>query len=348
MRSVTVEVPATSANLGPGFDSLGLALGLFDEVTATVVDGSEVVVEVEGQGAGTVAVDREHLVAATMLRVFAELGVTAPGLRIECRNRIPHARGLGSSSAAIVAGIVLADALAEAGMSRTEQLALADAIEGHPDNVAPCLLGGFTIAYDNGEGARAVALEPSPLVRPWAFVPERQGLTAVARAALPEHVPHADAVFNLSRAALLVNAVTREPALLFEATEDRLHQPYRSKGMPESTRLLERLRSARIAAAVSGAGPTVIALGVDGGPEPDDLSAFAPAGFEAVRLEVADGAAIVAEVADLWPVGVDEAVSSRLHGHPRAWKRVFFGPVGGSGPGALVFSPRRPPGVVTA
>lgn len=294
-RSVTVRVPATSANLGPGFDSLGLALDLYDEVTATALDeGAGVTVEVDGEGRGAVAADERHLVASTMLRAFEALGVPAPGLRLACRNRIPHARGLGSSSAAIVAGVVLADALAGGGMRRTEKLELASAIEGHPDNVAPCLLGGFTIAYSTEDGARAVGLEPSPRVRPWAFVPETRGLTSAARAALPEHVPHADAVFNLSRAALLVEAITRRPSRLFDATEDRLHQAHRAEGMPESVRLLERLRAAGVAAAISGAGPTVLALGVGGGPEPDDLSGFAPPGFEAVRLDVADGAAVVA------------------------------------------------------
>ncbi|WP_051392804.1 homoserine kinase [Glycomyces arizonensis] len=296
MGSATVRVPATSANLGPGFDSLGLALGLFDEVTATALEGATgtVSVEVTGEGAGAVATDESHLVAATMLRAFDALGVRAPELKLECRNRIPHARGLGSSSAAIVAGIMLADALAAGGMSRAEKLALASEIEGHPDNVAPCLLGGFTIAYGTDEGARAVSLEPSPRVRPWVFVPEGQGLTAVARAALPERVSYADAVFNLSRAALLVDALTRKPSRLFDATADRLHQSYRAEGMPESTRLLEQLRSAGIAAAVSGAGPTVIALSVDGGPGPEGLAGFAPAGFEVMSLDVADGAVITA------------------------------------------------------
>lgn len=294
-RSVTVRVPATSANLGPGFDSLGLALDLYDEVTATALEESAgVAVEVDGEGRGAVASDERHLVASTMLRAFDALGVPAPGLRLECRNRIPHARGLGSSSAAIVAGVVLADALAGGGMSRAEKLVLAGEIEGHPDNVAPCLLGGFTIAYSTEDGARAVGLEPSPRLRPWAFVPESQGLTSAARAALPEHVSYPDAVFNLARAALLVEAITRSPSRLFDATEDRLHQQHRAQGMPESLRLLGRLRAAGVAAAISGAGPTVLALGVGGGPEPDDLSGFAPPEFEAVRLDVAGGAAVVA------------------------------------------------------
>jgi homoserine kinase len=181
--SATVRVPATSANLGPGFDALGLALDLHDEVTAEVA-ASGVEVTVAGEGAGTVASDERHLVAATMLRTFERLGVDAPGLRLHCVNRIPHARGLGSSSAAIVAGILLADAIAGGRLSRAAQLELAAEIEGHPDNVAPCLLGGFTIAYTTDEGATAVGLRPSPRVRPTVFVPATKGLTAAARAAL--------------------------------------------------------------------------------------------------------------------------------------------------------------------
>lgn len=287
--SATVRVPATSANLGPGFDSLGLALDLCDEVTAVATSGTAVTVEVQGEGEGTVALDERHLVAATMLRTFKHLDLAAPGLKITCRNRIPHARGLGSSSAAIVAGIMLADALAGAGLTRSEKLVLASAIEGHPDNVAPCLLGGFTIAYSTEDGAKALSLEPSPRVHPWVFVPQVKGLTAVARAALPEKVPHADAVFNLSRAALLVAAISRQPSRLFEATDDRLHQSYRARGMPESAQLLRELRSAGVAAAISGAGPTVLALTVDDKGVPE-----APSGFTVMRLDVADGAAQVA------------------------------------------------------
>ncbi|WP_199037667.1 homoserine kinase [Glycomyces salinus] len=330
-RSATVAVPATSANLGPGFDSLGLALGLFDEVTAETVEFG-VRVEVTGEGAGTVAADERHLVASSMLRTFEALGVAAPGLRLKCRNRIPHARGLGSSSAAIVAGIMLADELAGGGLTRARKLKLASEIEGHPDNVAPCLLGGFTIAYTTEDGAKAVSVEPSPRLHPWVFVPSAKGLTAEARAALPDAVPHADAVFNLSRAALLVEAITRKPSRLFDATEDRLHQSQRAAGMPESTRLLDRLRTAGIAAAVSGAGPTVIALCVDGETAPVESE-----GFSAMRLEVVSGAAITATSADLW-----------LACEAETGLRVIRGSVGRCGNHALPFPVRRPPGVVTA
>ncbi|GAA2303554.1 homoserine kinase [Glycomyces scopariae] len=287
----TVRVPATSANLGPGFDSLGLALDLCDEVSAEATSGTAITVEVEGEGVGTVPGDERHLVAAAMLRTFTTLDLAAPGLKIKCRNSIPHARGLGSSSAAIVAGIMLADALAGAGMTRGQKLVLASEIEGHPDNVAPCLLGGFAIAYSTEDGAKAVALDPSPRIHPWVYIPRSKGLTSVARAALPEKVAHADAVFNLSRAALLVAAVSRQPSRLFEATDDRLHQRFRASGMPESARLLKELRTAGIAAAVSGAGPTVLALTVDGAEVPE-----APPGFELRRLRVADGAVQVPAV----------------------------------------------------
>lgn len=287
----TVRVPATSANLGPGFDSLGLALDLCDEVTAVATSGTAVTVEVEGEGVGTVATDERHLVAAAMLRTFKHLDLTPPGLHLKCRNRIPHARGLGSSSAAIVAGVMLADALAGASLTRAEKLVIAGEIEGHPDNVAPCLLGGFTIAYSTADGAKALSLDPSPRVHPWVFVPETRGLTAAARTALPDRVPHVDAVFNLSRAALLVAAISRQPSRLFEATDDRLHQGYRAAGMPESAALLERLRTAGIAAAISGAGPAVLALAVDDAVVPE-----AP-GFTALRLDVAEGAAQVAAAA---------------------------------------------------
>jgi homoserine kinase len=286
---VTVRVPATSANLGPGFDSLGLALDLCDEVTAEVTTGTAVQVSVQGEGEGTVALDERHLVAATMLRTFKHLGLTPPGLKLKCRNRIPHARGLGSSSAAIVAGIMLADALAGAGMTRAQKLVLASDIEGHPDNVAPCLLGGFTIAYTTEDGAKALSLDPSPRIHPWVLVPDTKGLTSVARAALPEKVPHVDAVFNVSRAALLVAAVSRQPSRLFDATDDRLHQSYRARTMPESTHLLRELRAAGIAAAISGAGPTVLALTVD-----DTRLPEIPPGFTVRRLDVADGAVQVA------------------------------------------------------
>ncbi|MGC4867866.1 homoserine kinase [Micromonospora sp. DT53] len=259
---VRVRVPATSANLGPGFDALGLALGLYDDVAAEVASGG-VRVTVTGQGAGELPDDDRHLVVRAMRAAFDVLGAHPEGLSVECVNRIPQARGLGSSSAAIVAGVLLARALVVDGEHRLDDagaLRLAAEIEGHPDNVAPCLLGGFTVAWSEPGGARAVSLPVADAVRPTVFVPSERGLTATARAALPATVPHRDAALTAGRAALLVHALTADPTLLLPATVDRLHQDYRAAGMPGTSALVSALRAAGVAAVVSGAGPTVLAL----------------------------------------------------------------------------------------
>lgn len=258
-NAFTVRVPATSANLGPGFDSLGLALTLHDEVTAAFSE-EKTRVEVVGEGAGELFTDERHLVVHAMRETFGELGKQPGGLALQCRNRIPQARGLGSSSAAIVAGASLANALAGGPLSQADLLRIAARIEGHPDNVAPCLLGGFTIAWTAGATAKAVALPPHAIIRPTLLVPAAYGLTAQARAALPATVPHADAAFNASRSALLVHAMTSDPSLLFDATEDRLHQDYRAAAMPGSAEMVRLLRSVGVAAVISGAGPSVLAL----------------------------------------------------------------------------------------
>jgi homoserine kinase len=259
---VHVRAPATSANLGPGFDSLGLALARHDLVEARVSTGG-VRVEVSGEGAGELPTDGSHLVARAMAAAFDVLGERPSGLRLRCVNHIPQARGLGSSSAAIVAGLLAARALAvdgAAGFDDAAVLALAAEIEGHPDNVAACLLGGLTVAWTEAGTGRAVRLEPASVLHPVAYVPATRGLTAVARAALPGAVPHGDAAFNAGRAALLVHALTREPGLLLAATEDRLHQSYRAAAMPASAQLVRDLRAMGVPAVVSGAGPTVLAL----------------------------------------------------------------------------------------
>ncbi|GAA4956404.1 homoserine kinase [Actinoplanes utahensis] len=259
---VSVSTPATSANLGPGFDALGLALTLYDDLTARVTgDGFQA--EIHGEGAGELPTDESHLVFRAMLTTFDEAGQRPPGVRLTCVNRIPQARGMGSSSAAIVAGVQLARGLINGGresISDEAALRIAARIEGHPDNVAPCLLGGFTIAWMDTDGARAVKLAPAAGVRPTVFVPSELGYTASARAALPSTVPHRDAAFNAGRSALLTHALTADPALLFPATEDRLHQEYRAAGMPGTAELVAALRAAGVAAVVSGAGPTVLAL----------------------------------------------------------------------------------------
>jgi homoserine kinase len=259
---VSVRTPATSANLGPGFDALGLALTLYDDLTATVT-GDEFRVTVAGQGAGELPTGEEHLVVRAMLATFDELGERPAGVVVTCHNRIPQARGLGSSSAAIVGGVQLARGLVAGGrrlLGDEDALRIAARFEGHPDNVAPCLLGGFTIAWTEGGAARAVRLVPAHGVRPTVFVPTERGYTASARAALPPNVPHADAAFNAGRSALLTHALTADPALLFAATEDRLHQGYRAEAMPGTASLVAGLRSVGVAAVVSGAGPAVLAL----------------------------------------------------------------------------------------
>jgi homoserine kinase len=289
-RPVRVRAPATSANLGPGFDTLGLALALHDEVAARVTDRG-IRVAVTGEGAGRLPTGEDHLVVATMMATFDRLGPRPAGLDLTCHNRIPHARGLGSSSAAIVAGILLARALVADGAARiddAEALRLAAEFEGHPDNVAPCLLGGLTIAWTDEGGARAVRLALASGVHLMVYVPTRRGLTAEARAALPATVPHRDAAFNAARSALLVHALTTEPALLHAATEDRLHQGYRAPGMPETAELVARLRSAGVAAVVSGAGPSVLALLPEGdGDAARDAHRLIPDGWDGHSLGVA-------------------------------------------------------------
>ncbi len=261
-RPVLVRAPATSANLGPGFDAFGLALSRFDEVRAEVT-GFGLSVSVSGAGSQELALDEGHLVVQSMRACFDRLGGQPPGLRLVCRNGIPHGRGLGSSAAAIVSGIELARGLTRDGHQLLDDagaLALATELEGHPDNVAACLLGGFTVAWLQDGVGRAVSLVPGPL-RPVLFIPEAQSPTHAARAALPERVPHPDAAFNAGRAALLVQALSRRPDLLLEATEDRLHQAQRAPAMPETAELIERVRALGGAAVVSGAGPSVLVLG---------------------------------------------------------------------------------------
>jgi homoserine kinase len=299
---VAVRVPATSANLGPGFDSLGLALELHDTVTARVA-GDGVRVSVSGEGADELPTDERHLIAATMIATFDRLGHRPDGLELTCENAIPQARGMGSSSAAIVAGILLARHLIDGGPALLDDAAvirLAAEIEGHPDNVAPCVLGGFTIAWTedaapgSSGGARAVRLEDIKGVTPVIFVPVHRGYTAHARAVLPTAVPLADAAFNTARAALLIPALTGMPDLIFEATDDRLHQSYRAAAMPETTKLVEALREKGIAAVVSGAGPSVLVLAPDDQQLVAEAQSQCPDGWWATSLPVAgEGAHII-------------------------------------------------------
>ena len=265
---VLVRAPATSANLGPGFDALGLALSLHDEIQARVV-AAGLSIEVSGEGAADVAdAGEKHLVVRAMRVTFDALGTgQPPGLALRCVNRIPHGRGLGSSAAAIVAGVLAARALAGAAVTPDAALPLANELEGHPDNVAPCLYGGLTIAWltsPRASRARAVRLEPLAEITPVAIVAPAPVSTWVARGLLPPDVPHGDAARNAGRAALLVAALTARPEALLDATEDLLHQDYRASAMPATRDLVGRLRAAGLPAVVSGAGPSVLAFLISG------------------------------------------------------------------------------------
>lgn len=258
-----VRVPATSANLGPGFDSLGLALALYDDVVVRVLDEPGLSVDVAGMGADSVPRNARHLVVRSMRAAFKVLGGAPEGLEVVCANRIPHGRGLGSSAAAIVAGVMAARGLVVNGSERLDDdgvLDLAATLEGHPDNVAACVRGGLTIAWQDEHGFASVSAPVSPQLAPVAFVPGSSSSTKAARKLLPDTVPHADAVRNAGRAALLVEALRSRPDLLLPATEDTLHQSYRAPAMTRSAALMSDLRDAGIPAVMSGAGPTVLAL----------------------------------------------------------------------------------------
>lgn len=291
---VRVRVPATSANLGPGFDALGLALDLVDDLQARC-SGAGLAVEVTGAGEA-VPRDEGHLVVRAMRATFDRLGGQPAGLHLSCTNRIPHGRGLGSSAAAIVAGVLLARALVvegEQALPDPAALALAAEIEGHPDNVAAAFLGGLTVAWaDEQNLARAVRLRCDERVRPVVLIPPYEASTERARGLLPATVPHADAAANAGAAALLVAALTGAPEHLVAATQDRLHQRYRVPAMPEAAGLMTDLRAGGLPAVISGAGPTVLVLARD----PDEVGqalAAAPSGWRAEQLAVFAGGAEV-------------------------------------------------------
>ena len=261
-RSVAVRVPATSANLGPGFDTLGLALSVYDELIVTALPEGELEIEVEGAGADDVPRDASHLVVRAIAYAYESVGRRMPGLRLVAKNVIPHGRGLGSSGAAVVSGLLAAKGLLEGDVELGPDalLRLATELEGHPDNVAPALFGGLTIAWVDEDGPQHKKLLVHRGVSPLVFVPTFTMSTELARSLQPMHVPREDAVFNVSRSALLIAALTQSPELLQAATEDKLHQNYRASAMPETDGLVRALRAAGFAAVVSGAGPSVLVL----------------------------------------------------------------------------------------
>ena len=292
-RPVTVTVPATSANLGPGFDSLGLALSLRDELTASVTDGG-LEVQVQGNGADQVPRDETHLVVRAMRAAFALMHADPPGLSLRCLNRIPHARGLGSSSAAIVGGITLARALVAGGellMDDDAVFALAAEMEGHPDNVAPAFHGGFVISGCEEDRYFAVPAALDPRISAVVFIPPTAVSTEAARDLLPALIRHGDAAANSGRAALLVASLASRPEWLYLATRDYLHQGFREPAMPDSLALVTRLRAMEHAAIVSGAGPTVLVF-TDGPMQPlvgwstgpTSLMAQCPLGWTTLHL----------------------------------------------------------------
>lgn len=294
--TASVAVAASSANLGPGFDSLGLALGLYDEVIVETVD-SGLVVQVEGEGAGQVPLTSDHLVVQAILRGMREAGVQAPGMVVRCRNAIPHQRGLGSSAAAAVGGLAVVNGLVAQvdlpGLSQDQLIQLSSEFEGHPDNAAAAVLGGAVVSWttDGAGGAvdyAAAGVRLHPDIHLFPAIPQLRSSTAETRALLPDQVSHRDARFNLSRAALLVVALTERPDLLLAATEDVLHQPQRAAAQPESAAFLDLLRRNGIAAVLSGAGPAVIALST--GELPAEVLEYGAAhGFTVAEMPVGDG-----------------------------------------------------------
>lgn len=296
--TTTVVVPASSANLGPGFDSLGIALSLYDEIEVNTTE-SGLKVAVEGQGAGEVPLDGSHLVVRAIERGLAAGGAAAAGLIVQCHNKIPHSRGLGSSAAAAVAGLGAANGLlAKSGrpvLSDDVLVQLASEFEGHPDNAAASVLGGAVVSWSQTSEAgpvyAATRLEVHPDIRIVAAIPEEQSSTAHTRVLLPESVTHVDARFNISRAALLTVALTGRPDLLMTATEDRLHQPQRASAMPASAQVLGYLRGQGVAAVLSGAGPAVLALTT--GDMPDSAVKYAEnQGFSLVSMSVSAGVSV--------------------------------------------------------
>lgn len=270
---------------------MGMAHGIYDEVEATLIAGRSTV-EILGEGQEDLPTDDSHLIVRAMQRGFEFAGMPLAGVRMTCRNSISQSRGLGSSAAAVVAGLTLA-----AGFSgrpdlftKEDVLTLATEFEGHPDNAAPAIYGGAVISWSESGRAHAASLDLHPELRTTLLIPKAVLSTSTARAALPVSVPHVDAAFNAARTALLVYALAKDPDLLVEATRDRLHQEYRSGSMPATAEVLDALRSAGWPAVISGAGPAILVL--------DELDAqtcriLESRGFAVTTPGVGDGAHIV-------------------------------------------------------
>lgn len=292
-QPVQVQVPASSANLGPGFDCLGLALNMHDRYMAQVMDEPGVDIDVTGEGADNVPTTDKNLIIKAMHKGFDFLGSRPRGIALRQLDVIPHGRGLGSSAAAIVGGLALARALVLGGnehMSNEDMLNIANEMEGHPDNVSAAIFGGANLAWQESQRGHLVAqslnFEVDPRIGALAFVPATELSTSKARKMLPESIPHCEAVKNSTNVALLVQALQHRPDLLLGATEDYLHQTYRKDAMPNSFALMTKLRKAGVAAFISGAGPTVLVLHTGGDSEAAELERAAGDNFHMIPLGI--------------------------------------------------------------
>ena len=292
-QPIQVQVPASTANLGPGFDCLGLALNMHDRYMAQVMDEVGVDIDVTGEGADNVLTTEKNLIIKAMYKGFDFLGGRPRGIALRQLNVIPHGRGLGSSAAAIVGGLALARGLVLGGnerMSNDEMLTIANEMEGHPDNVSAAIFGSANLSWQESQRGHVIAqslnFEVDPRIGALAFVPATEFSTSKARKMLPETIPHSDAVKNSSNVAVLVQALQHRPDLLLGATEDYLHQSYRQDAMPQSYALMTKLRKAGVAAFISGAGPTVMVLHTGGDSEAAELARAAGEKFQMISLGV--------------------------------------------------------------
>lgn len=296
-KKVTVTVPASSANLGPGFDTLGLALSLYDTVEVEVTDhGLEV--EVFGEGQGELPLDGSHLVVKAIRAGLKAADVQVPGLRVVCHNNIPQSRGLGSSAAAAVAGVAAANGLAGFPLDDARVVQLSSAFEEHPDNAAASVLGNAVVSWTeipvDGRTEpqfKAVTINVDSRIKATALVPDFHASTEAVRRVLPSDVTHLDARFNVSHCAVMTVALQHHPELLWEGTRDRLHQPYRADVLPVTAEWVNRLRNRGYAAYLSGAGPTIMVLHT----EPVDeavLNDAREAGLRVLSLDVADAVSV--------------------------------------------------------
>ncbi len=276
-KTVRVRVPGTTANCGPGFDAVGIACKIYNELELTLLEEEEILLEVEGEGVGQIAADKSNIVWQTIAMVLKKTNQTAyRGARLKMKNGVPLSRGLGSSAAAIVAGLAAANAAVDGGLTRSELLDMATAVEGHPDNVAPAIFGGMTVSIVESGKVKTLPIRPALALKLIVAIPSFDLPTKLAREVLPAQVPRGDAIFNLAHAALLVGAMTSgDVVMLRAALQDRLHQPYRIKLIPGMEDVLKAAQeNGAIGAVLSGAGPCLIA--------------FTPAGQEQIEKQIGE------------------------------------------------------------